>query len=224
MSNSPQPVYVEVRDAIKAQPGHPHAHVSGRFDTAVILRDERRIKVLFKIPHLLQIGAQSILTPKGWHTEMLAYVEWYSPLEPAAHQSHMMYEVSWLLLRADDYMVVEDFVSMYLMYTSSVFLVVSSTYSPYGQVHLKGQCLQTQTAARDDVHDVRSIGVDILEEGNLIAFWEGSLLQGNLYRGWVSKVRLVGQNWREMRDIYMVDIELDLKTQQVMKAKVLTAT
>lgn len=41
MSNSPQPVYKEVRDAIKAQPGHPDAHVSGRFDTAVILRDER---------------------------------------------------------------------------------------------------------------------------------------------------------------------------------------
>ncbi|EPQ56927.1 hypothetical protein GLOTRDRAFT_127313 [Gloeophyllum trabeum ATCC 11539] len=94
--------------------------------------------------------------------------------------------------------------------------------------HLKASgshSLPFYRAARDGVKDPRSASVEILEDGDLITFWEaeGTLMEGELYRGWVSNIRLVGQNWRDKHDIYMVNIALDPKSQFKLKAAVLTA-
>lgn len=92
----------EVKDVVKASPS------KNRFDTVVVLTSDLaeavgfvgtrvgRVKVLFRLPTEIKIGGILFSsTPTFWPTQVLAYINWYTPptLSSADETTHRMASV-----------------------------------------------------------------------------------------------------------------------------------
>ena len=53
-----------------------------------------RIKVIFTFPQQIIEEHSGNTTFTNLHQEILAYVEWYTKLQPAAEKNHLMYKIS----------------------------------------------------------------------------------------------------------------------------------